>query len=543
MDEADSATKALGLDEPPLTGPIHGPPGIGSDTESEAEAQAMEPGNLDIGAGSLQNSDEAEAAFAEVARVTAVSVSGVHGADDNVFTTTTSGSLPEHVLSGRTLQLGEGLNQKATLIVVHTDSSIVEAAGLKSSSAIAPVCPSGAQTPSTPLSPQDKPSGSKYNWDPSVYNNELPVRCRETSGILYKNRLGSGGKGRCIKHNQQWYTPTEFEGLAGRASSKDWKRSIRYAGRPLLCLIQDRILVPHAASCTCASCCDDIILCAKEGEQIESEQIILGGPVRLFVPYKRRKKDGDPPVIPQKKELTVPKSLTLPPGTFTVTPTGHIATTTGTLSFERASSGEPSALDTPPEVFANATVLTALPALAVAPQPVQTKVTLGPGSSLQGAGLSHQGAGLTLEVGSVGGVSPTGNQVDKNTWVYLEEMANTLLSNVQQLKNLIEQAKQGAVMGKDSRRECSLNQSFESQLGFSHSDDSDPKRSSDLNEIIMNMCVNCGRVAISECTGCHKVSYCSNFCQRKDWKDHQLTCTGAVQDEDQIPSLTMDKVK
>lgn len=37
-----------------------------------------------------------------------------------------------------TLQLGEGLStQKATLIVVHTDGSIVEAAGLKSAAAIA----------------------------------------------------------------------------------------------------------------------------------------------------------------------------------------------------------------------------------------------------------------------------------------------------------------------------------------------------------------------------------------------------------------------
>lgn len=40
--------------------------------------------------------------------------------------------------SGRTtLQLGEGLStQKATLIVVHTDGSIVEAAGLKPAAAI-----------------------------------------------------------------------------------------------------------------------------------------------------------------------------------------------------------------------------------------------------------------------------------------------------------------------------------------------------------------------------------------------------------------------
>lgn len=56
-----------------------------------------------------------------------------------------------------------------------------------------PVCPSGSQTPPTPLTPpQDKDSCSKYNWDPSVYNNELPVRCRNSSGVLYKNRLGSG---------------------------------------------------------------------------------------------------------------------------------------------------------------------------------------------------------------------------------------------------------------------------------------------------------------------------------------------------------------
>uniref|UniRef100_A0A8C6TCS1 SAND domain-containing protein n=1 Tax=Neogobius melanostomus TaxID=47308 RepID=A0A8C6TCS1_9GOBI len=317
-------------------------------------------------------------------------------------------------------------------------------------------------------------------WDPSVYNNELPVRCRETSGILYKNRLGSGGKGRCVKHNQQWYTPTEFEGLAGRASSKDWKRSIRYAGRPLLCLIQDGILVPHAASCTCASCCDDIVLVSLQPRKSP------GGPVRLFVPYKRRKKDGDPPVIPTKKDLPVTKSLTLTPGTtFTVTPSGQIATTTGTLSFERAASVETSALDTSPEVFTSATVLTALPALAVAPQPVQTKVPLGP---------------------------PDNQQVDKNTWVYLEEMANTLLSNAQQLKSLIEQARHGVAIGKELRKESCF------QPGFEHS-------LFNLNLItipvfcvisfLQQMCVNCGRVAMTECNVCHKVNYCSNFCQRK----------------------------
>ncbi|XP_053175063.1 deformed epidermal autoregulatory factor 1 homolog [Scomber japonicus] len=551
MDEADSATKALGLHEPPIGPPVAG---VGSDTESEAEVTAMavmaEPGNIDMGAESLPNPDEAEAAFAEVTSVTAVTVGDVHAADDNVFTTTvaTSGSLPEHVLSGRTtLQLGEGLStQKATLIVVHTDASIVEAAGLKSATPGRPVPPPAPLTP-----PQDKDSCSKYNWDPSVYNNELPVRCRNTSGVLYKNRLGSGGKGRCVKHNQTWLTPTEFEGLAGRASSKDWKRSIRYAGRPLLCLIQERILNPHAASCTCAACCDDLTACSKEGDTLAAESINMTGPVRLFVPYKRRKKDLEPPLVPAKKELPSPKNITLTPGTtFTVSPSGQI--TSGTLTFDRSAGDAAAAAaiisesSAQSEVFASTAVLTALPALAVSPQPVQAKMAVA-------AAAPSVGLVGGLEMSPVGGgMGSVGGEGQKNTWLYLEELANTLLSNVQQLKALIDQAKHteggAGVKGQGGRKECGLSQQFHSQISF-QSDDSDSKRSSDITEIIINqMCVNCGRVAMSECTGCHKVNYCSTFCQRKDWKDHQHTCCQSaggvsVQEEEPITALDMDKVK
>ncbi|XP_034541601.1 deformed epidermal autoregulatory factor 1 homolog isoform X2 [Notolabrus celidotus] len=577
MDEADSATKALGLVEPPLgMQPVED-----SDTESEAEVTTMavmaEPGNIDMGAESLPNPDEAEAAFAEV---TSVTVGDVHSADDNAYTTTvaTSGSLPEHMLSGRTtLQLSEGLGtQKATLIVVHTDGSIVEAAGLKSAAAIA----SGSQTPPTPLTPpQDKDSCSKYNWDPSVYNNELPVRCRNTSGVLFKTRLGSGGKGRCIRHNQQWYTPTEFEGVAGRASSKDWKRSIRYAGRPLLCLIQERILNPHAASCTCAACCDDLTAtqsesrppsswCLKDGDTLVTESISMTGPVRLFVPYKRRKKDNGPLITPPKKELPTTKNITLTPGTtFTVSPSGQF-TTSGTLTFDRAPASDAAAAaaaaaaiisegSPPSEVFASTAVLTALPALAVAPQPIQAKMTVTASSAASPSGGLVSG----LEVGPVMGAGPTAiSEGQKNTWLYLEELSNTLLSNVQQLKALIEQAKNSGdmtgVKGQGGRKEwgsnvCSqvgLSQTFQNQITFQQPDDSESKRGADITEIIINMCVNCGRVAMNECTGCHKVNYCSAFCQRKDWKDHQHTCCQSaggvcVQEEEPITTMDMDKVK
>lgn len=50
----------------------------------------------------------------------------------------------------------------------------------------------GPQSPPTPLAPGQEKGGTKYNWDPSVYDSELPVRCRNISGTLYKSRLGSG---------------------------------------------------------------------------------------------------------------------------------------------------------------------------------------------------------------------------------------------------------------------------------------------------------------------------------------------------------------
>ncbi|KAH7933226.1 hypothetical protein HPB49_010499 [Dermacentor silvarum] len=155
---------------------------------------------------------------------------------------------------------------KATHIVIHDQSALDV---FKT-----------AQASLAAQSSNDDGSGTaqkyKYNWDESVHEPELLVRCRNVCGHLHKNKFGSGGRGRCIKSGSRWYTPSEFEALCGRANSKDWKRSIRYAGRTLLCLIEDGILMPHATSCTCAACCDDMV---------------VSGPVRLYTPYKRKRKE------------------------------------------------------------------------------------------------------------------------------------------------------------------------------------------------------------------------------------------------------------
>lgn len=39
------------------------------------------------------------------------------------------------------------------------------------------------------------------------------------------------------------------------------------------------------------------------------------GPVRLFVPYKRRRKETEASAVPAKKEVPASKNITLSPGT------------------------------------------------------------------------------------------------------------------------------------------------------------------------------------------------------------------------------------
>lgn len=131
---------------------------------------------------------------------------------------------------------------------------------------------SGASAVSTPVAVSAANAGS---WTEAASLPVLPVRCKNTSAELHKNRFGSGGRGRCVKLANAWYTPSEFEALCGRASSKDWKRSIRFGGRSLQTLIDEGIILPHATSCTCAACCDDAS---------------ATGPVRLFTPYKRKRR-------------------------------------------------------------------------------------------------------------------------------------------------------------------------------------------------------------------------------------------------------------
>ncbi|OQV12618.1 putative Deformed epidermal autoregulatory factor 1 [Hypsibius exemplaris] len=82
----------------------------------------------------------------------------------------------------------------------------------------------------------------------------LDVECGENRGMLYLSRFCQGSKGPCIRFDDMWLTPNEFQYISGRESAKDWKRSIRHQGKSLKLLLAKGILTVHQSSCSCTGC-------------------------------------------------------------------------------------------------------------------------------------------------------------------------------------------------------------------------------------------------------------------------------------------------
>uniref|UniRef100_A0A2C9JWG4 SAND domain-containing protein n=1 Tax=Biomphalaria glabrata TaxID=6526 RepID=A0A2C9JWG4_BIOGL len=379
--------------------------------------------------------------------VSTVAVTSPSLSADHVFVATSQG-----LISAQQYQESTAGGIKTTHIVIHdqTLEQLTDASGgLKT-----PTTPIPPPTPATPLS---KEKGFRYQWDDSVHNEVLPVRCKHTNGELYKSKFGSGGRGKCIKSSDnEWYTPNEFEAVAGRASSKDWKRSIRYGGRTLQCLIEDNILQPHATSCTCASCCDDEA---------------VTGPVRLFVPYKRRKKDSEnePIISPNKRSripsvsmkssipsqlgLSVPKieidqsaqqvMLPVVSGHGSVQPTATVSLhptpdNKGEMVHIVATDAQGNLVSGGGCLYGmtivgpnEETYLKQVEQKALSNAVMMTPITLAQTNQKQ----SHL---VTMDV------------MEQKNWWQLEEMANNLLQQAQQLKIMIDQVKQQSIIAKEN---------------------------------------------------------------------------------------------
>lgn len=289
------------------------------------------------------------------------------------------------------------------------------------------------------------------SWSESANMAVLPVRCKNTNAELHKSRFGSGGRGRCIKLAQNWYTPSEFEALCGRASSKDWKRSIRFGGRSLQTLIDEQILKPHATSCTCAACCDD-----------DSAT----GPVRLFTPYKRRRRareasDGETPIRKHKSDNSRDGSNNDESDNEVVVPDK----------------------ETWPQ-FVSADGL-------VVQQPQEQETV-------------------------VQSVHQIENGQNDDVFKKLDEVSNKMLKLAYEFRQTLADAKE---LSRQQRREQALAAQLNARgdvietVGLQPASDTHNKK-----------CANCNREAFAECSLCRRTPYCSTFCQRKDWAGHQVEC-------------------
>ncbi|XP_060721437.1 nuclear body protein SP140-like protein isoform X2 [Tachysurus vachellii] len=74
-----------------------------------------------------------------------------------------------------------------------------------------------------------------WTWD--LYKTTLPVTCGSKKATLHRDKLARGLE--CVLYEGKWLTTNEFEKVAGKGSSKNWKLSIRCHKTPLQRLIAE----------------------------------------------------------------------------------------------------------------------------------------------------------------------------------------------------------------------------------------------------------------------------------------------------------------
>ncbi|XP_071551907.1 deformed epidermal autoregulatory factor 1 isoform X1 [Panulirus ornatus] len=379
-------------------------------------------------------------------------------------------------------------------------------------------------TPSTTTSSLGETKASttfhlEPDWREAAREPVLTIRCKKTVAELVKSRFGSGSRGKCIQLGKQWFTPTEFEAHCGRSASKDWKRSIRFQGQSLQTLIKEGYLQVHATSCSCGACLDDDA---------------AAGSVRLHRPYKRKRRD--------RFFLDTEKALK-----HSVSETHGSATPTVTLP------------------------VSGLGELTVVPG-----IVLGSGAASSGGGLTTT-APATSSIASTAS-SPTpvnlANLPLDKAWermnevllglersvsgarVLLEELRERTRQETLDVRQKLMQEKAEAVA--QAKLEAQLSNMAKSSEGFlvqvREDDGSQSLQPIMLDSLISNVprlnpapplngvrkkCVNCNRESGYECSGCHNRAYCNDFCQRRDWGNHQSECgRSSPPPEDPLSTVT-----
>lgn len=301
---------------------------------------------------------------------------------------------------------------------------------------------------------------------------KLPITCRKKHAVLHKSKMGSGRNGKCIYFQNAWFTPSEFEHHCGLEGSKDWKRSLRYGGKPVMTLIQKGYLRPHATSCTCGICSDDTS---------------LTGPIKYFTPFSRRKR--------------------------TVFPSGQCM------------SNAPRRLqECDVKIYEQQRgVLSSLSSL-------NDGVTQIPDELLDLVQSTNTPFYKIIKY-----IFQAVNKVaadDRHSWEKLKIQADEIFEKYAKLQEAIEKTKSEC----EERRNSLLQDIITTLKTCNYSTDTIPAKSlriekplEDQDEVpddeATEICQACGQPANSECTGCHKATYCSTDCQEKDWNaGHRDAC-------------------
>ncbi|XP_075229729.1 deformed epidermal autoregulatory factor 1-like isoform X2 [Lycorma delicatula] len=336
------------------------------------------------------------------------------------------------------------------------------------------------------------------SWTEAANMPILPVRCKNTSADLHKSRFGSGGRGRCIKLGLSWYTPSEFEALCGRASSKDWKRSIRFGGRSLQTLIDEGILTPHATSCTCAACCDDEA---------------AAGPVRLFTPYKRRKRKDTSDTINCKLKRLECREAT-------------------------ENSNEEESCDSSQEMLTNVKdgwngtnhFVASTNNEVTSPNAASASNTSNNNNPQSSDEFQSTGTAGNQELfKKLDEMTRKAEKISTAVRRIVEELRESWKVERERLQLELKREKEQAVLAArvEAQVACSrfvLSRAvFDTQVHMV-----DPIATVGLQPTGDNTdskkCANCNRDAFAECSLCRRTPYCSTFCQKKDWTSHQVEC-------------------
>eukprot|EP00118_Oscarella_pearsei_P005971 m.27369 g.27369 ORF g.27369 m.27369 type:complete len:410 (+) comp29941_c0_seq3:53-1282(+) len=105
----------------------------------------------------------------------------------------------------------------------------------------------------------------------------LPIICGDHHAVMHRSKLGQGSRGPCILFHGEWITPNQFQAVAGRTTSKDWKRSIRYDGMSIKRYIKLGLIHVHEHTCTCTTCATHQPTAAKAKRKSWRRTLTSGG--------------------------------------------------------------------------------------------------------------------------------------------------------------------------------------------------------------------------------------------------------------------------